>query len=220
MADNHPNKQELREDRFVEWILDAADYVRAHSQQFITGGAVVVLVVAGAAYYNMTQADTRVEATALLSEAMIADDNSQAAEAIAKAEQVVKEFSGTPAAAQATLFLANRYYAQSRYAEAQQYYERYLGDYGDLDVLAFAARTGLASCAEAQGDYREAASRFQEAAIGNGGNTQGAVALLEAARCFGLAGDTASQKGVLDQIAREFSESPAAARAREELAML
>lgn len=220
MADNHPSKQELKEDHFVDWILDGVDFVRARSQQFLTAAAAVVLVIAGIAYYNKTQADARVEAAAILGEAMIADDNNQADEAIRLGERILKDFAGTPAAAQATLFLANRYYAQGRYGESQQLYQRYLSDYGDLDVLAFAARAGLASCIEAQGDYRQAASKFQEAATGSGGNTQGAVALLEAARCFGLAGDTASQKGILDQITREYSESPAAARAREELAML
>ncbi len=220
MADNHPSKQELREDHFVEWILDGVDYVRARSQQFITAGAALVLVVAGIAYYNKTQADSRVEAADMLGEAMIADDNSQTDEAIRLGERILKDHAGTPAAAQAVLFLANRYFAQGRYGESQKLYEGYLSDYGDLDVLAFAARTGLASCAEAQGDYRQAAAKFQEAATGSGGDTQGAVALLEAARCFGLAGDSASQKGILNQITRDYNESPAAARAREILAML
>jgi TolA-binding protein len=220
MADKHPSKQELREDRFVEWVLETADFVRARAQQFIAAAAAVVLVIAGVAYYNKAQTDARVEAAALLGEALIADDNNQTDEAIRLAEQVLKGYAGTPGAAQATLFLANRYYAQGRYGESQKLYEQYLSDYGDQDVLAFAARSGLASCAEAQGDYRQAAAKFQAAATASGGNTQGALALLEAARCYGLAGDTASQKGVLNQIAREFSDSPAAARAREELAML
>jgi TolA-binding protein len=220
MADKHPSKQELREDRFVEWVLETADFVRTRSQQFIAAVAAVVLVIAGVTYYNKAQTDARMEAAALLGEAQIADDNNQTDEAIRLAEQVLKDYAGTPGAAQATLFLANRYYAQGRYGESQKLYERYLSDYGDQDVLAFAARSGLASCAEAQGEYRQAAAKFQEAATASGGNTQGALALLEAARCYGLAGDTASQKGVLSQIAREFSDSPAAARAREELAML
>ena len=220
MADNHPSKQELKDDQFVDWILEAADFVRAKSQQFLSGAVGVVLVIAGIAYYNKTQADARVEAAGLFGEAMIKDDDGRTEEAIQMGEKVLKEYAGTPAAAQATLFLANRHYALGRYGEAQKLYERYLSDYGEVDVLAFAARNGLASCAEAQGDYRQAAAKFQEAATGSGGNTQGAVALLEAARCFGLAGDTVSQKGILNQITRDFSESPAAARAREELSML
>ncbi|MBI2505190.1 MAG: tetratricopeptide repeat protein [Candidatus Latescibacteria bacterium] len=220
MATNHPSKQELREDRFVEWILETAEYVRARSQVFTAGAVGVVVLIAGLAYFNKSQADARLEAAALLGEAMIADDNNQADESIRLAEQLLKEYAGTPSAAQGVLFLANRYFAQGRYGEAQKFYERYLSDYGDVDVLAFAARNGLASCAEAQGDYRQAASKFQDAAAASGGNTQGSLALLEAARCYGLAGDTASQKGILTQITKEFSDSPAAVRAREELAML
>lgn len=219
MADNHPSKQELKDDQFVDWILEAVDFVRARSQHFIAGALGVVLVIAGVAYYNKAQADARIEAAALFGEAMIADDNNQTDEGIKLAEQVLKDYAGTPSTAQAMLFLANRYYAQGRYGESQKLYERYLSDYGDVDVLIFAARTGLASCVEAQGDYRQAAAKFQEAAIA-GGNTQGVLALLEAARCYGLAGDTASQKGLLNQITRDFSESPAAVRAREELSML
>lgn len=220
MADKPHSKQELKEDHFVEWILEAADYVRARSQQFIAGGLVVVALIGAVAWYNKTQADSRTEAAALLGEAMIADDNNQTDEGIRLAEQVLKDHTGTPAAAQAMLFLANRYYALGRYGDSQKFYERYLSDYGDVDVLAFAARNGLASCAEAQGDYQQAAAKFQEAATASGSNTQGVLALLEAARCYGLAGDTASQEGILNQITRDFSESPAAARAREELSML
>lgn len=220
MADKHLSKQELKEDHFIEWLLEATEYVRAKSQVFIAGAAAVVVLIAAIAYYNKSQADARLESAALLGEAMIADDNSQPDEAIRIAEQLLKEYAGTPSAAEATLFVANRYYAQGRYGDAQKYYERYLSDYGDVDVLAFAARNGLASCAEAQGDYRQAAAKFQEAATAGGGNTVGSVALLEAARCYGLAGDAANQKGVLTQITKEYSDSPAAARARDELAML
>lgn len=220
MADTHPSKQELKEDHFVDWILECVDFVRARTQQFLTGAVAVVVVIAAIAYYNKSQADARVEAAAVLAEAMIADDNNQPDDAIRLGERVLKDFPGTPSAAQATLFLANRYYAQARYGEAQKLYERYLSDYGDVDVLAFAARTGLASCAEAQGDFRQAAAKFQEAAGAGSGSTEAAIALLEAARCFGLAGEVANQKNILTQVTRDFNESPAAARAREELAML
>lgn len=220
MADKPHTKQELREDHFVEWILETVEYVRAKSQVFIAGAVGVVVLIGAIAYYNKSQADSRLEAAALLGEAMIADDNNQGDEATRMAEQLLKEYTGTPSAAQATLFLANHYYAQGRYGEAQKLYDRYLSDYGDVDVLAFAARNGLASCAEAQGDYRQAAAKFQEAATASGSNTGGSLALLEAARCYGLAGDAANQKGILTQITRDFSDSPAAARAREELAML
>jgi TolA-binding protein len=220
MADKPHSKQELREDRFVEWVLEATEYVRAKSQVFMAGAVGVVVLIGAIAYFNKSQADSRLEAAALLGEAMIADDNGQGDEATRMAEQLLKEYAGTPSAAQATLFLANHYYAQGRYGEAQKLYERYLSDYGDVDVLAFAARNGLASCAEAQGDYPQAAAKFQEAATASGAGSQGCLALLEAARCYGLAGDVANQKSILTQITKEYSDSPAAARAREELAML
>ncbi len=220
MADKHLSKQEIREDHFIDWLLEASEYVRARSQVFIAGAMGLVVLIAAITYYNKSQGDSRLEAAALLGEAMIADDNNQGDEATRMAEQLLKEHAGTPAAAQGTLFLANHYYAQGRYGEAQKLYERYLSDYEQVDVLAFAARNGLASCAEAQGDYRQAAAKFQEAATADGGNTEGILALLEAARCYGLAGDAANQKSILTQITKDHADSPAATRAREELAML
>lgn len=215
-----PTKKELREDRFVEWVLEAVDYVRSKSQYFTAGAIAVVVGIAGIAYFQKSQEESRAKAAALLGEAMIADDNGQAHEVMRLCEELVGKYSGTPAAAQGTVFLANRYFAQGRYAEAQKLYQSYLADYEALDVLVFAAWNGLAACAEAQGDYQQAAGKYQEYAAGHPGTIQAAMALMEAARCYGLAGDVANQQKTLARVTAEFADSPVAARAREALTML
>jgi len=220
MPEKAPSKHELREDRFVEWVIEAAEYVRSRSQHFIAGAIAVAVALAAGAYFQRSQEESRAAAAALLGEAMIADDNNQADETLRLCERLLGEYSGTPAAAQATLVLANRYFVRGRYPEAQKLYQAYLSDYGDLDVLVFAAWNGLAACAEAQGNFPQAAAKYQEYAASHPGTTQAAMALMEAARCQGMAGDEASQKSTLARVAGEFADSPVAARAREALAML
>ena len=135
-------------------------------------------------------------------------------------EQLLEEFEGTPAASKGILLLANRYYRQGRYADAQGLYQRYLNDDMALDVFEFAAWNGLAACMAAQGQLQQAAQKYQAYADAHNSAQASALALQQAARHLALAGDTDSQKRVLQRIVRDFSTSPVAAKAREDLGML
>ena len=214
-----PTRAELEEDRFVEWIMQAADFLKERMQFVIAAAAAVVVMVVLISYMRNAEENARLEASAAFGQVLMADANGDATQAMEIAEHLIRQNSGTPAAAQGVIYLANRYFHQGRLDEAQRLYETYLEDYGDVDVLAFAAWSGVAACIESQGQFSRAGEKYEEYADRHDGQ-QGALALMSASRCFALADDTAGQKQALGRIARDYPNSPLVPKAREQLRRL
>ena len=215
-----PSKEELEEDKFLEWILEAGEYIKARAQLFI-GGAVGIAAILFVISYMQTSRETaRAEASALLGKVLIAESNGQTQEGLQLSEQLVDLYPGTPAAAQGLVQLGNRYYSRGRYAEAEKQFQMYLDEHGDVDVLVYAAWSGIAACYESQGEFERAALKFTEYAEQNKGQMQAALALMNAARCYHLAGQVEMAKKELERVTRDHADSPVAGRARDQLNML
>lgn len=214
------SKAELREDEFVEWIMQAMDYVRDRAQYFLGGFIGFIAIVFLINLFIEKQEEAKLQAAERLGDIVIAEAGGDMGRALQLNEELIADFEGTPAASQGTLLLANRYFRQGRYADAQGLYERYLGEEKVLDVLKFAAWNGLAACLTAQGEFQKAAQKYREYADSHADTQPAAIALRQAARCYALAGDAVQQREVLERIARDYAQSPMAAKAREELNML
>lgn len=213
------SKSELREDEFVEWIMQAVEYVKERARLFV-GGAVAVIAVIMAIHYSIESKETnRLKAAALLGDVLMVEQGGEPTEAIRLAEELASSYAGTPAAAQGIVLLAHLHYAQGRYAEARTYYQRYLDNYEPLDVLAYAAQSGLGACLEAEGQFLAAAEHYEALAAQQAGTIHEAMARMEAARIYGLAGERDKQQALLEQVSRTFPQYPIAAQARAALAL-
>lgn len=214
------SKEELREDEFVEWIMEAIDYVKERSQLFTAGLVGLVVVILGVNHFLKSQDVAKVEAVTLLGEVLMAEQSGQPSEAIRLAEQLATSYSGAPAAGQGLILLANMHYAEGRIVEARGYYRDYLDKYETIDVLAYAAESGLASCLEAEGQLLEAGRHYEAYAIREAGTIRAALALMEAARVYGLAGDDKKQRELLETVGRDFAQYPVGIQARTSIEML
>lgn len=213
------SKSELREDEFVEWIMQAVEYVKERARLFV-GGAVAVIAVIMAIHYSIESKETnRLKAAALLGDVLMVEQGGEPTEAIRLAEELASSYAGTPAAAQGIVLLAHLHYAQGRYAEARTYYQRYLDNYEPLDVLAYAAQSGLGACLEAEGQFLAAAEHYEALAAQQAGTIHEAMARMEAARIYGLAGERDKQQALLQEVSRAFPQYPIAAQARAALAL-
>ena len=153
-------------------------------------------------------------------EATVADRSGQVDQVLRISQQLVDDFAGTPAGSQGMIVLGNRYFSLGRYADAQRLFRQYLDTHGDLDALVFAARTGLAACREAQGDLEGAARDYVQYADDNPVSPPSALALMQAARCYGQLGDAARRRETLERVTRQHPLTPVAQRAREQLTMM
>ena len=213
------SKSELREDEFVEWIMEAVEYVKERARLFVGGAVAVIAVIVAINYFIESKEADRLKAAALLGDVLMVEQGGELTEAIRLAEELVASYAGTPAAAQGTVLLANLHYAQGRYAEARTYYQRYLANYEPVDVLAYAAQSGLGACLEAEGQLVAAAQHYETYAAQQAGTIREAMARMEAARIYGLVGESDKQQALLEQISRTFAQYPIAAQARAALAM-
>ena len=213
------SKSELREDEFVEWIMQAVEYVKERAQLFVGGAVAVIVVIVAINYFIESEEANRLKAAALLGDVLMVEQGGEPTEAVRLAEELVSSYAGTPAAAQGVVLLANLHYAQGRYAEAREYYQRYLDNYEPLDVLAYAAQSGLGACLEAEGQLLAAAQHYEAYAAQQAGTIREAMARMEAARIYGAAGDSDKQQALLKEVSRTFAQYPIAAQARAALAM-
>ena len=217
---NRPSKSELEEDQFVEWIVQASEYVKERARIFAGGAAAVVVIILAVNYIQASRETARTDAATLFGEALIAEQSGQLEQSIHLGEKLLQDYSGTSAAAHGTIVLANHYFAQGRYAEAEKLYQTYLTDYGEVDVLVFAAWRGVAACYEAREQFDKAAAKYAEFASVHAGSMAASLALMDAARCHGILGDTERQRSTLKQVTRDFASSPVSVRARQELGLL
>ena len=213
------SKSELREDEFVEWIMEAVEYVKERARLFGGGAVAVIAVILAINYFIESKDADRLKAAALLGDVLMVEQGGEPAEAIRLAEELVSSYAGTPAAAQGIVLLANLHYAQGRYAEARGYYQSYLDNYEPVDVLVHAAQSGLGACLEAEGQFLAAAQHYETYAAQQAGTIREAMARMEAARIYGLAGESDKQQALLEQVSRTFAQYPIAAQARAALAM-
>lgn len=214
------SKSELREDEFVEWIMQAVEYVKERARLFGSGAVAVVAVIVAINYFIESKEASRLQAAALLGDVLMVEQGGEPTEAIRLAEELVSSaYAGTAAAAQGTVLLAHLHYAEGRYAEARRYYQSYLDNYEPVDVLVYAAQSGLAACLEAEGQLLAAAQHYEGYAAQQAGTIHEARAQMEAARIYGLAGERAEQQALLEAVRRAFPQYPIAARARAALAL-
>src|SRR5687767_3697245 len=110
--------------RFVAWA-------QANQKRLIIGGVVVVVAIAVISFVAYEQGQKEIRASralanvpAPLSAGALAQPGT--AEAFLK---VAKEYEGTKAAARALLQAGGTYFAQGKYAEAQNTFEQFLKEY-------------------------------------------------------------------------------------------
>ena len=90
----------------------------------------------------------------------------------------------------------------------------------DGGLLEAAARAGLAACMEASGDYLGAAEAYLRTAERDDEQPQAPHYMMQAGRCFRLAGEVRRAAEIYEQIAREYPNSAEGDRARVERAIL
>jgi tetratricopeptide (TPR) repeat protein len=220
MPNRRPTGNEPEEDRVAQWLMEVVEIVKEKRQIFLGGLVGIVALVMVANLVTTSREQERTEATTLLGDVLVAEGSARPEEAIRLCEKLIDEYPGTPAADQGLLLLANRYYSQARHDDALRLYERFLADSGENEILVFAAWSGMAACYEAQGRLLEAARKYEDYAAKHPESFQSSLALMEAARCFSIAGDESAQLRTLKRVTTEFADSPVAARAQLEINML
>ena len=187
-------------DQLWTWFNDDNNRKRA-----LWGAGLAAVVGLFAGYYLYNQGQKEIEAGNALSQLMTTaifsgGNQSASPEAYLK---VATEHPGTPAAAQAVLLAAGRYYGEGKFAEAHAQFQRFSREFSGNPFTPEAA-LGLAASLEAQGKiddaaraYKDMADRFPTAV----GTPQAKLAL---GRIQESQGNLEAARNTYDEIRRNF----------------
>jgi predicted negative regulator of RcsB-dependent stress response len=197
-----------------EEILSAAqqvlEYVKPYLKWLITGGVILVLVLAGWSGYSYWQYNREVRAQAALDAARPQLSRpDKAEEALKSLDALIQNYPSTRAAQMAKVFKGHLLYQTQKYIEAAKIYEELrsaaasLRDYGWNPLVT----ESLSYCYEAQGDYAKAAQTLKPVLDQAGGNFQ-TVLLARLAMLADKAGNQEEAKNAWQKLLSQ-AQNPA-----------
>ena len=183
-------KQDLKEDKFVKFTLQAKTYLDENSKQvfyMVSGILVVTLLIIVFVYAHNAKVE---EARAQLGIAQVEYSNLNYDKVITRLESLIESYSGTNEADQGMFLLANVLYQKERYEESKNYFEKFIDSYSGSDILLASGIAGLAACYEKEKLFAEAAESYSKAASTAPDFVESDNYLYLSGICFSKAGDT------------------------------
>ncbi len=215
------SRREMKEDRFILWLLEISSEIDKHRTTLIAAAALVIVCIAGGYYWVNKQADVLVEAGKVFAPAQSAMQDNRYEDAIPMFERVLDEFGGTDLALEATIKLANANFQAGDLEKARTYYLAYLDEYDDEDAIyLLTARSGLAACDEEEEKYEEAARQYLALADEDTDSYLAPGFLLDAARCYRAADQKDQAKALYDRVVEDYESTPYARDAQIALTTL
>jgi tetratricopeptide (TPR) repeat protein len=205
-AQKRLTKRELKEDKFVTLYFQVQEYFYRNSKILI--GALVGLIVVILAIYGFTRMNASREASAQLelTKAKVALTQQNYAAAIDMLLQLVEEYGGTASGKEGRFYLANAYFANKDFINAERYFQDAAGNLDD-DILESSALAGIAACLEEKQDYSGAAESYERAARDYSQVFLTPINLYNSARCYILAGNSEKAETLLNRIIDEYESS-------------
>lgn len=217
------------EDQELEVEVEELDgeelsFFERYRNLIIGGGALLAFLILGAIGYSVYQNSQNEEANSELFRAINAFENDSLVQAVRGGgqflgfEEIADAYSGTAAADQANYYLGVAHLKSDSLDDAIgiEYLEK-VG--GSGNSLAMARDVALAFAYERQEDFDKAASLFEKAAYALGSNDATTpLLLMEAGRCYELAGEKSDALAAYETIKEDFPTSIEATRIDKNIA--
>ena len=196
-------RHKLKEDKYADTVMSAAEWVKAHQSKVIAVAAVVVIIAAAIVWTLHSGMQAQQEALKELNEYETAADGVMSLKAEARAEAVknalsnldslAKAYPDSEVAPQALLRAAELLTATGDPARAAGYFERLVEMSGAPEGMKALARRGLAACLEQSGDVAKAIVQYK--ALAEASTPQEAVeADWDIGRCYEMLKDPENAK--------------------------
>jgi TolA-binding protein len=210
-------RDQIKEDKFMTFAAKASDYYNRNSRNILAAaGIIVVLIIVGVFYFN-SRAQAEKDASFDLTMAKLEMGQGSFDAAIEKLVLLIDNYGGTQSAGDALFFLANARLAQQDWLAARNAFQDYRDHYGKDPMLTAGAITGIGFTLEQEGKFAEAAQNYWNAATKYPKEFNAPQYLLDAGRCYRLAGDDAHAAQAYDLILEHYQDSPQSRIAKDEL---
>jgi len=206
-------RRQIKEDKFATFMLTAKDRFEQNWQYFIIGAVAVILAVVAIFYYFNSSQSASEEAGRKYAEAMASSGAGNSQVAILTLTQIVEQDADAATTRQAVFMLGQLNLDARNYSEATRFFDQYTSNYRDDKLMYAAALAGLAACAENQGQFADAAAKYEQAAEAYPNGPSEGDYLSSSMRAYLLAGDTEKARARLLTIRERFKASEIAQRA-------
>lgn len=199
-------KKELKQDQFVLATLQAKSFIETHSKTITYALLGLLALVALGYFYVQSKSNAETAAATLLTKAQLETQNGQRENAINIYQEIIDQYDGTNAAAKANFLLGKIYWEDDNLTLAKQYFQAYLDEASDDNLLTQAALAGLADCYYAEKNYAEAAKLYERAAKIEPDFPPAAAYLYSAAQAYKAAGNPAKAKALAQKIIDDYED--------------
>ena len=201
-------KRDLRQDKFTTNMLLAKDYIYSNWIYFAAGAAVIILIIAGMTFLQQDSKRKDREAIDIYNRAQSQYLNRSFQLAIVDYQLILEDYGSTSVAPQAAFELANAYFGDRNFAEAQAAFERYLDEYEGRDkYMTTSAMAGIAECKAGQGDQAAAADMYRAAAEKYPDFGLTPAYYYQAMNYYIKSGNLESARVIYAKLAKDFSDS-------------
>ncbi|MFH0883724.1 MAG: tetratricopeptide repeat protein [bacterium] len=214
-------RKELKEDPLMTALSEAQQWFDLHGTKLIIGAIIVAVAIFGSIFYGRIRASAEQEGAASLMDVGTKAQDQSTQTLVAPLMEVADNYKGTQAGADAVFALAQLAIQENDWEKALDYFERFENEYGDLYLSGSAALMGHATTLENLGRRDEAAVLYDKVASRKDAHFASEFALLSAARCWAMSGDTAAARDRNNRvIAMKLASEEAQTRAKLNLAVL
>ena len=125
-------KHDLKEDKFIKFIMDSKSYFDENYTRVLTYAGLVIAVIVIFALLKYINTEKREKANGMLGIAQIEYSEGNFSKAAQRLKKLLEEYGGTNEADQARFLLANIYFEQKRYDEAESLYQEFIDSFSFL----------------------------------------------------------------------------------------
>jgi len=217
MSPQRITKKEMKQDKFVTFTLKLSEWLQRHLNQVLMVAGGVVLIAVIVFFVLSSQSKRERKGAELLGKASLELQSGDLGAAAGDLQTVVNQYGSTKSAGQATFLLASAYYYAKDYAQAQSFFEKYLGKYKKDPILSASAQAGIAECHMQRGNYLLAGENFVKAASLNPEIFLSPQYLLRGADAYLKADQKEKAKELLNKLIKEYPDSKEVNQAKIQL---
>jgi TolA-binding protein len=198
------HRKEIKEDALVTWYFRITRWIAPYRRYFNIGGVVVLAAVALSVLMTSSKKNAEANAQGKLGVAEQSYFLNDYGRLIQDMKPILNKYPGTRAAGMAAFYLANAYFAQGNYGEAETFFKLYADKYADDPMLTASSLAGLAQVAESKNETAKAAVLYEKAGRKYKNSFAAPFYLKEAVRCYAQTGNKAAAENLLERIEKKY----------------
>jgi len=201
------SRHQVKEDKLVTMYFKANDFLAKHTREVFYVAAGVIAALALTFFIIRSKQDAEENASVELAKAKIEFARQDYTKAVDILKKLVENYDGTKSAGAGTIYLAQSYLRLQDYPNAEAAFKSYLDDYHDDRLLAGAATAGIAATHDERKEYSKAAEMYEKAANDYAESMFAPNWLMDAARCYALAGNKQNAQLTLKKIIEKYPKT-------------